>query len=300
MAVHRLPTKDAPSSAPVEVAAQTRIPLDIEGRQLLVDSVHAQFDGVRPVASLGALGDASRWRLMLEASPHAAPGPVPFDYERLVRRAALRMPEDRSPTVSGFASWIYALYGIERDLGRMRRGVDDEAIVFKARAPISTAPGWDLIHNGMQIDSSPMRSSGLPGAVLAASRKFTISALCVGGRALAASPDLVFRERPNSIDGRPTGAERIVIVEIKSSSAPIPPDMWPNVRAQLWAYSKIDDFVDADEVFLVAEVWRSSGMSCGLRRSLTWTRRSETLNQECSQLFELYSGQLRKGTARGG
>ena len=262
---------------------------------MLVDSVHAQFVGTRAAALMGAQADAARWLLMLEASPVAKLGPIPFDYERLIRRASARLPQDRSPTVSAFSSWIYALYGIEHDLGRMRRGIDDEAKVFKARAPVSVAFGWDLIYNGMRIDSSAMSFSGLPGAALPAKKLFTISALSVGGRALVASPDLVFREKPNSIDGRLTGAERIVIVEIKSSGALIPPDMWPNVRAQLWAYSKIDDFVDASEVYLVAEVWRSSGRSCGLRQSLTWTRRSEMLNRECSKLFEIYSSRSTEG-----
>jgi hypothetical protein len=44
-------------------------------------------------------------------------------------------------------------------------------------------------------------------------------------------PDLVFREKRSG---------RILIVEIKATEADIYADGWPNLRAQLWAYSKID------------------------------------------------------------
>ena len=112
-------------------------------------------------------------------------------------------------------------------------------------------------------------------------KRYKISSLAVLGTPLAASPDYIFRRAD------PSGSSTYLVVEIKHTSAPIPRDLWPNVRAQLWAYGQIDDFSDATEVILVAEVWSGDKVP-GLRRSVSWRRTDNSLAPECIKLFTLY------------
>lgn len=108
------------------------------------------------------------------------------------------------------------------------------------------------------------------------------SALTVGGTPLRAAPDFVFKERS-------TG--RVVIVEIKASNREIPRDGWPNLRAQLWAYAHIDEWRNAPEVTLVAEVWGFTSDRIVLRGTRRWASTDEQLKRDNLQLFTLYGGE---------
>ena len=119
-----------------------------------------------------------------------------------------------------------------------------------------------------------------------------ISSLQVNGKALRASPDLVFREEVptgNQLSGR----ERIIIVEIKCTNATVPPRLWPNVRVQLWAYSKIDDFIDAAEIILVGEVWRVGSTLSMLEGTKVWRTPCAVLEEEGNRLFSAYKSYLK-------
>lgn len=75
------------------------------------------------------------------------------------------------------------------------------------------------------------------------------------------------------------------MVEIKISEAPIPDGGWPNLRAQLWAYSKIDKWAQSSDILLVGEIWGSTE-GLRLRRAMRW--QPLDLEEENIQLFELY------------
>ena len=287
MTVHRLSLKPGSSqNAPTELA-----PEGVE-RQLLVDKVYAQSGGPHEAWAITEEANVSRWKLILARVP-TTKDPRRFDYERLTHRAQVRPPSNYAPTVSHFTSWIYSLYGVKRKPSNLLQGLAAEAVILKERVPKPSHEDWELIHNGMslgQIAQDFPESSQLSDRDhFDATPVFQISTLPICGSPLRANPDLVFRERSPHESANPTGRERIVIVEIKCSTAPIPPDLWPNVRAQLWAYAKIDDFVNASEVILVGEVWQILRGSCGLRRSVVWHRDDALLEQECSALFEAYS-----------
>jgi hypothetical protein len=128
--------------------------------------------------------------------------------------------------------------------------------------------GWKLEHDGIrgQFDGA-----------------FDISTLRIGGEGLLGVPDLVFRERRTN---------RIAIVELKVSPAELPSDGWPNLRAQLWAYARIDRWMNAPEIILAGEVW--SPVSSGLVRRATyrWVNGDTALEEECAALFLKYGGTI--------
>lgn len=113
----------------------------------------------------------------------------------------------------------------------------------------------------------------------------TMPSLVVLGQAMRGRPDLVLRERD-------TG--KLVIVERKVSCREIPSDGWPNLRAQLWAYSKISDWAGEPEITLVGEIWGMSRMGVpSYRASVVWQASDACFQRENQALFDLYA---RRGT----
>lgn len=110
-----------------------------------------------------------------------------------------------------------------------------------------------------------------------------IGALAIRGMPMTGRPDLVLREK---------GTGRILVIELKTSACAVPSDGWPNMAAQLWAYSKIDLFKKAPAIVLCSEVW-----SC----DETNPRRRWTVQYDCAdpqfqlrnqQLFDVYVGHM--------
>jgi hypothetical protein len=173
--------------------------------------------------------------------------------------------------VSDFADWIFRLYVPEKDHGSLLRGQQLEREVAVRRIPAPSHSRWKLVFNGM-VDND---SEALP-----------ITPLTINGIPLRGKPDLVFREK---------GTKRVLIVEIKTSEAAIPSNGWPNIRAQLWAYSKIDAWRDADDVLLVGEIW---GFANGLRlrQAIHWRKSDQMFEGENSELFALYRSHCEANT----
>ena len=231
-------------------------------RQVLVDRVYDSSQEANEV----------RWRLIL-SQDDAPLGGHRFDSERLMHRVRLRPPSRGHGTVSHFTEWIYGLYGIAKRPGALTRGIAAEALIDKARIPGPRSSDWELIHCGLHL--SEQTATALPR------KDFLSSSLSIAGRPLKANPDYVFKRRDAE------GTSTYIIVEVKYTSTPIPANLWPNVRAQLWAYGQIDDFASASEVVLVGEVWGGRRLP-GLRRSVTWLRSEQQLDAESSQLFAAY------------
>jgi hypothetical protein len=93
------------------------------------------------------------------------------------------------------------------------------------------------------------------------------------------APDLVYRNRT-------TG--ELVIVERKASDKPIPVNGWPNLRAQLWAYSHIDNFKSAPTISLIGEVWDMVEGRLTRRAVLRWAQADKEFDAENMELFSLY------------
>lgn len=231
-------------------------------RQLLVDRVYDS----------SAVANEARWRLFLSQDANPQPGRV-FDRDQLLMRAQHRPANNQYGTVSNFTEWIYGLYGLRKKHDALRRGIEAEALIDKARIASPKNADWELVHCGINV---PTLSRKFPRI------EYTVTPLSIRGCPLRANPDYVFRAKRANASG-----DLYVIVEVKHTAAPIPPNLWPNVRAQLWAYSEIDQFASAAEVYLVGEVWGGS-RSAGLRRSVSWTRSGGLLNVEATQLFAAY------------
>jgi hypothetical protein len=106
----------------------------------------------------------------------------------------------------------------------------------------------------------------------------------VGGAKLACRPDVVFKHIESG---------RIVIVERKTTflhEAWFPASGWPNAEAQLWCYSKVDDWIAAPQIELVLQVWQHSGEH-GLRlanEGQIWTAGEQEHERRCARWFAEY------------
>ncbi len=195
-------------------------------------------------------------------------------HNALIERAKTNRPVRVGDTVTDFTDWIYSLYipkknerslqlgrRCEKDVQVEKMNLESNKSLEKDLISIPADSEWKLVYNGMSTsDSAALR----------------ISALMVNQQPIFGKPDLVFQEYSSG---------RILIVEIKISEAPIPDGGWPNLRAQLWAYSKIDMWSKARDILLVGEIW---GYKEGfrLRRAMRW--QPIDLEDENMQLYELY------------
>lgn len=205
-----------------------------------------------------------RWESILSAkAPWDPSGPT--SHELLVNRAKILPPIEAGTSVSHFTDWLYRLYVPEKDYARLAVGRRLEREVALKRIAVPTHGRWKLIYN--DLDEKDRAS-------------LTIPKLRIGGAPLKAKPDIVFKERS-------TG--RILIIEIKVTDKRIWANGWPNLRAQMWAYSKIEQFETAPEILLVTEVW---GLRPSLHRRqvLGWKGSDQTLEQQNSELFSIYEG----------
>lgn len=230
-----------------------------------------------------------RWKALLDEVPPQGT-PYKATHKRLMQMHQItraRIGRNRtgigenapvqSHTVSGFADWVLRLYVSHRDPLALMAGVIGERAVVDYRSKIDDIKreiprwehrGWKLIHDGVR------------GVF---DRAFSIPSLSVNGVTLVGVPDLVFRERR-------TG--RVLIVELKVSSADLPSDGWPNLRAQLWAYSRIEQWCAAPDVLLAGEVWSNGSGGLFRRRTYLWRRGELQLEEECTELFKAYGGQV--------
>ena len=147
---------------------------------------------------------------------------------------------------------------------------------------------WELIHADPHSDER--------------SNTFSATRLSYQGKPLRCRPDVVFRDRESN---------RILIVERKTTKrkeGSIPSEAWPNIRAQLWCYSWIDDWADAPEVILVSQFIRrraefqNFGRRVVQNRSYPWIytyssrpsflRSDPAFQGECKKLFSEYGGQI--------
>ena len=115
------------------------------------------------------------------------------------------------------------------------------------------------------------------------------SALKLKGNSFACKPDVVFHN---------PRLDTFVIVERKFTSKRsdrIPLESYPNVRSQLWCYGWIDDWLIADNVYLIVEYWDwNRGMAFPKRIAPfpIWRRDDRQFHAECLTYFQRYGGQF--------
>lgn len=233
---------------------------------------------------------ARRWSA-LRGEARVVGRPYRVTHEALMERVRLRAQlnarrgDGRSPSasrtlaVSDFSAWVMDHYAPTGNRPAMLMGTEEEVRVAaekrrwsramrEAQRAVSKAGDGDWI---LYLDGIRSHwSEGLP-----------ISSLTIDGKPLRGVPDLVFRERRTN---------RILIIEIKVSDAQLSVDGWPNLRAQLWAYSRIDRWAMAPEILLAGEVWTPGRREPLRRRTWLWNAADESLQGENRELFEAYGG----------
>lgn len=204
-----------------------------------------------------------------------------------LRNAVERAPHNPGQTVSEFADWVYSLYRRSvKDPEALAAGTRAESAVFEERLSCITEPEfaatksfeWRLIHSGL-------RAAGRERPEI-----FEIPGLTIDGIAIRGCPDLIY-ENPK--------LRRMVVVEIKFTRKQIPSNLWPNVWAQLWAYSKIPLIKDCPSVNLIGEVWGANSrwpernsLPSGiyLRKSVGGNPLGAGFERFFSTLFSIYRG----------
>lgn len=224
---------------------------------------------------LDALNDTRIGRYLAELSIDSAVAPYWLTHDMLIARArtsARRTEKQCDNTVGHFTSWIYGLRFPEPDTSALLRGLAGERAVqlrkFKLPRPC-TGSEWRLLH------SDPLDGTG-------GSKR--ISLLEVNGRPLTGRPDYVLEHIPT---------KSLFIVEVKVTDKRLYSDGWPNLKAQLWAYSLIDEYVDRGmPIVLVGEVWNLDNSSVRLRQTLRWSASDPELCARNEELFALYRGSM--------
>lgn len=228
----------------------------------------------------------------MPASAERSPSPdywQRFCHEHLLERGARQPPSRITGTASAFSDWVMGLYRRRRGvrtrmpwsapvslddqrmiLGRMEeRFIEEERLWY--RSTIDGESHLDLLFADPLDGTAPA---------------FAASRLKVAGSPLLCVPDVVLRDARSG---------SIVIKERKVgwvSEEWIPREGWPNLKAQLWCYAWIDDWVDAPRVTLVGEIWHHRFTGMNVRTSIrpVWERSEEQFHRECLELFNCYGG----------
>lgn len=195
--------------------------------------------------------------------------------EELLRRARATRPHEREATVSAFSDWVYELYRAKPSYEGMARGraaeeLWSEPICFRPDFSSVKSTLWSLAFDGM-------------GGAIEQAAVLSAPSLLIGGQPLKGRPDLVYRHRYESC---------VVIVEVKCTTKPIPRALWPNVWAQLWAYSRIAEYHQAERVVVLAEIWADYGGELILRRLVRRDPRRANFDRFYRELFSIYQAHL--------
>ncbi|MFO1225298.1 hypothetical protein [Roseateles sp.] len=221
--------------------------------------------------------DAARWRYIL-GTGFSSGSAFEIDLAELLRRGLDKPFKAKVGTVSDFADWVYRLYVPQKSIAGLRAGSSAELEIETARQSIRppAREAWELVYRGLWDSEAP---------------SFEIPELNVKGVPLRGKPDLVFREKK-------TG--RILILDIKLTEHRVPRDGWPNVWAQLWAYSKVPMWRDAPEVILAAEFWSYRSLNIDITATLNWKSSDPLLNHRARLLFDCYKRRAEKSSVTNG
>ena len=173
--------------------------------------------------------------------------------------------KERKNTVTHFTEWLMSLYLSSPNPRALQRGKIVERNVAKLAKP-SMHSDWELIY------ADPLDEKPTP---------LKISGLLVNDKPIWGSPNLVYKNKVT---------QEILIVERKATEYPVPSDGWPNLRAQLWAYSNIDRWKDFDKITLIGEVWGMHEEMPRRRAILRWSHSDKLFNEQNKELFLLYGG----------
>lgn len=194
-------------------------------------------------------------------------GPYRTSHSCLMARSKHIRPTQPGYRVTDFSGWVFDLYVGGPDPDAMAQGKHVERHIPRPPA-LPCHSEWEMIY------SDPL--TGRPEPLKA-------SCLKIGTGCLWGAPDFVYQHRKT---------REILIVDRKASNRDISCDGWPNLRAQLWAYSLIDTWRDAPKIHLIGDVWTLWGIKPSHRAVLYWNAEDPVFQAQNRELFEAYGGRI--------
>lgn len=216
-----------------------------------------------------------------------------YDINSLLSRAKTHPPEVLRASASGFSSWVYKL-----SHDPTRQIIKEPKHDRKSQSSPFTLRDIPIVANYLASVRNDEQLSNGWGLIYAdpgndASENFLASELVVGDEPLRCRPDGVLRHETT---GEILIIERKIAGVISEYRGPMPKDSWPNIKAQLWCYSWINEWANAPKITLMAEVWRrnyTTGEPSPLKEKPFWDREDE-MWQDYERLFHLYGGHIER------
>jgi len=198
-------------------------------------------------------------------------------------------PVNPDPLASKFADWVYENsntnskkiklpWESKHHLMKLGKIAHEDIDLFfslkwaQEKLKEGTASDWKIIFTDRKAKNGKI---------------FHANSLQINGESMRCVPDAVLEHKYKN---------KILIIERKTTYVPspkIPVDGWPNVQAQLWCYSWIDDWLDFDEVILVSQLWyRYKGGLTLCHDHPMWKRDDERFHTQCVSWFAKYGGKF--------
>lgn len=169
-------------------------------------------------------------------------------------------------SISSFSSWVHWLYAKRRDPYALQEGIEGELKIQGIPRPVDIS-GWRIIFS----DFGDQRGSKDP---------IRSKQLSINGHPLFGRPDFILRKIHSKTE--------FLIIEVKTTSLDwVPVQGWPDVRAQLWAYSTLDIFPDNANITLAARFWNKASPP-RIVAQRRWDSKDPVLNDYNQKLFENY------------
>ncbi len=232
---------------------------------------------------------------ILEAFPPSDPlektGDGYFTHRALLKLCGSSKLPRESGTVTNFCDWIYDVYFKDFNRKKKRTVADKKAAKERGkRAEVDFEREALDTWLSSTLTGAPDLSNWklLPCNVTDSDHVYQISSLVVDDEPIKASPDVVIQN--------PKSGE-VLIVERKATPLLhkyIPRNGWPNLLAELWCYSHIDEWADAPEVFLVTQILRENEFRPPYPHPSEfcpkWRLSDPAFDQYCLGLFQGYGG----------
>jgi hypothetical protein len=215
-----------------------------------------------------------------------------YEIKSLLVRAERYPPVAPVPSASKFAAWIYRLsHNPNRESNvKMENEWKSQSKPFTHNDIQDVAKYLSRVRN----DEKLLEGWGILYAdpCTANLERFVASRLVIGGQELRCRPDAVIRHEPS---GEIVIIERKISGKISQFRSQMPTDSWPNIKAQLWCYSWINEWVNAPQITLMADVWRRNHTTdeptpLPIDKPI-WSSKDE-LWRNYENLFRLYGGQI--------
>jgi hypothetical protein len=236
---------------------------------------------------------------ILESFPPSDPleniGEGYFPHRDFLKRCESSQIARKSGAVTNFCDWLYDVY--LKDFKSKKKTTIAEKKAAKERGKRAEV---ELEREALDqwlsrtLDTTCQFSEWrlMPCGVTDQDQTYQISALAVDDQPIQAKPDVVLQNEKSG---------EVLIVERKSTPllhTYIPRNAWPNLLAELWCYSHIDEWFDAPQVYLVTQILRENEYRPPYPHPAEfcprWHRSDLALDTYCLGMFQAYGGSRTK------